>query len=522
MKKYIAAILLFVAWPSFAADINGYTAQYECRAGGPNCNVDVATLTAQACQQTITTSTTPTNDWSAINFTNQVICIQAGDHTARGRLFISASGTAGTRKVLRYTRASDNDDEPWNQSTANKAKLKGLELTGADYWIIHRLTFDGDGTSAHSGINFANSSGATNNIVNRVLVEDYNASLIIIGHSGNDNNVIQKSVLRDTRVAASTTIENQCIALRGGSANKWVVNNEMYNCTKITFAEEGTNPHPGLVIENNDAYTTTSRYTDCAGTYTTNGPCADTEGVAFDSKSGSSTSNIGRIIHNRVWGFRAGDGNFAQAGGGWAVSFSNVTDDFPGSGTDYTLVQNNIIWDMNLAFWNFYKGPDHNSIIGNLIFDVYDHGGNPPFSRDIGGISTKSLDTTEVYLNTFINVDPIIDDWGNDTSKDILCNVFVGGGAASGSYGSGTEVDRNAFYGVKMTTTGTTGSNVVYPNISDANMTEYCFNKRLRTGPERVCIPNARPTNSSPHLNACDASLGARRGVGVSDEFPVF
>ena len=40
--------MLFVAWPSFAADPNGYTAQYECRAGGQYCNVDVTALGSRA------------------------------------------------------------------------------------------------------------------------------------------------------------------------------------------------------------------------------------------------------------------------------------------------------------------------------------------------------------------------------------------------------------------------------------------------------------------------------------------
>ena len=48
--------MFMAAWPSFAADRNGYTAQYECRAGGPNCNVDVATYVAHACDQTITSA----------------------------------------------------------------------------------------------------------------------------------------------------------------------------------------------------------------------------------------------------------------------------------------------------------------------------------------------------------------------------------------------------------------------------------------------------------------------------------
>lgn len=86
-----------------APDINGYEAQYECRARNPNCDVDVDTLAQQSCQQTITTATVPTTDWSAIDWDNDVICIAAGDHSDRGILSLGSSGTSDRRKVLRYS-----------------------------------------------------------------------------------------------------------------------------------------------------------------------------------------------------------------------------------------------------------------------------------------------------------------------------------------------------------------------------------------------------------------------------------
>ena len=141
--------------------------------------------------------------------------------------------------------------------------------------------------------------------------------------------------------------ENQCIALRGGSINKRVVNNEIYNCNKATFAESGYNSHGGIVLENNDVYLTSDRLTDCNGHYTPNGPCSDTGGVGFDSTGGAMSHNFGLIITNRVWGMRPGEKNLAQSGGGWAVSLSNVTDDSPYDGTDYLLIKNNIFGDMD-------------------------------------------------------------------------------------------------------------------------------------------------------------------------------
>ena len=499
----IAAPLLLLphAAAALGADANGYIARYECRAGNPNCDIDIRGLTGRACDQTITASM----PWSAIDWSNDTICMAPGDHTAKGLLTLKSNGSVSNRKVLRYARTDDADDDPWHQGTSNRAILRGLVLDGVDYWIVHRLSINGGGTSSHVGINILRDSVATNNIISRVLVENFEATMIVIGYQNGDN-TIQNSVIRDVISSGNVAAENECVSIEGVAANNRIVNNEIYNCNKNIFMSSGFSPHPGLVIENNDLYTTTSRYSDCHGNYTPTGACSDTEGVAIYSKGGSTSSAFGRIIRNRAWGMRPGDCNLAQCGGGWAVSFSNPSDDSPLDGTDYWLVQNNIFWDMNLAFWNYYKGPDHNSIIGNLVYKM--RGTQGPNSTDRGGVSYKYLSDSEIYLNTFVDVNPIILSWGDGANNDFRCNVFIGGESLVGGYGSNTDTDQNAFYGVNFTTTATPATNVVYPNIADAKMTDYCFSHKLRTGPERMCIPNARPTQNSPHLTGLSSLCG--------------
>ncbi len=222
MTKYFSALLMFVvAWPSFAADPNGYTAQYECRAGGLNCNVDVATLTSAACDVTVTTSDANwnkiTGDTSKTVSSNKVYCIQAGDHTSKGVLTLNFSGTSGQYKVLRYTRSGDNDDEPWNQSSGNQVKIAGMTIT-ASYWIIHRVKFTDFVTAA---------STSTNNVIfNRILIEDVDGDMIHLGDG--PNNTLQNSVMRNT--VTSGTSDKHCSKAGGYGTNIHLVNNEIYNC----------------------------------------------------------------------------------------------------------------------------------------------------------------------------------------------------------------------------------------------------------------------------------------------------
>jgi hypothetical protein len=126
------------------ADLNGYIAQYECRAGNPNCNVDVIGLTNQTCQVTVTTAD---SSWSKItgDSSKTVYCIQAGDHSSKGTLFLGFSGTSGTRKVLRcVTSGGSQCSIPWGVTNANRAIVKQIDANDRDYWIFSRLSIDAD------------------------------------------------------------------------------------------------------------------------------------------------------------------------------------------------------------------------------------------------------------------------------------------------------------------------------------------------------------------------------------------
>ena len=139
MQFAIVGILMFCN--AFAADLNGYTAKYECRAGNLNCDVNVEELAAKACEQIITPLTTPTGDWSVVNQSLDVICLEPGNYKGRGILELTASGNNGARKVVRLSGSVITP--PVSLARSSRATISGIVIIG-DYWLIHRVAVDSD------------------------------------------------------------------------------------------------------------------------------------------------------------------------------------------------------------------------------------------------------------------------------------------------------------------------------------------------------------------------------------------
>jgi hypothetical protein len=578
MTKIVTAILmLFIAWSSFAADPNGYTAQYECRAGGPNCNVDVVTLATQACQQTITTSTAPPNNWSSINWSNTVICIENGDHTGRGPLTLGSSGTSGVQKILRYTRSGDNNDEPWNQSTANQAKISRIDLSGRDYWIIHRLTIDGN-YGNNSLVFFGTNSDY--NILNRSLVQKANEDLIYFYPDGGapspTNNTVQNSVIRKSQI--SKTLENDCITTVAGENNR-VVNNEIYACNKMVFFQQDAD-HQGFVVENNDIYDDPADWTDCNGNSKPNGPCGIAEAHISMKDGSSNPSNPVKIIHNRIWGARETDATIAQSSVGVCstISAGGTGDQQPanGNGASWVIFLNNICFDSSLGFQNYWNGPENISIIGNIFYDIRHNPALYQYLAERGALGFWRVDKVEIYLNTFVDVENWL--WlaeaGHD-NHDTRCNVMIASGAKIGKDNIGAQYNHNIYYGttdtgeatkiVKTLTTrtnstaynlnqiirttsappanGTAGDFLYKVTVSgtsagsapaycvtlgctttDGSMTvqavrgPYTFMRKLRIGAEQYTIPYAMVHASAPEINGCPIDYASRKGIGINDQ----
>jgi hypothetical protein len=529
--SYVPALLL-LATPihnAQAADQNGYTAQYECRAGNPNCNVDVASLARRSCDQVVG----PSDPWSTINWSNNTICLEAGDHTAKGTLSIpsTANGTSGNYKVLRYYRPQDSDDEPWNQSSQNRATVRELDANGR-YWIAHRITLDGG-----LGIRVNQMTG-THNIFNRMLVERYSTGAGSVQVSGDDNTV-QNSVLRDTGITPNT--DRHCMTL-DLTARSRIVNNEFYDCSGDGIQNNRVGDgSPDTVVENNDFYITADLLVN-GGQQS----CAEN---GMDLKRGGSAGHPLVVIHNRFWGFRPTDQSCGASGsGGEALVFHRE-----GS---YGLIQNNIFVDVPPAIVSPNEPPARYSIIGNLIFDA-NHGGTY-------AININKASSTEVYLNTIISATNGIA--GGGTSNDVQCNVMIAAGGSSGTYNneyypSAATRSSGAAYSVGQIIRTAPHANCVKGHesacflyrVTKAGMTapdtqNYCntlgckqqdgsvelrairgpytFFRKLRTSPEAYTIPYARvygrtdnpAEENAPEAYACRSDYSARQSIGINNE----
>ena len=351
-------------------DLNGYTALYEARAGNPNNNVDVAWYVSQSCQQTITTSDSESTIESKINGGSQFICVQPGDYTGKGVINISVSGSSGARKVLRYTRDGDNNDEPWNQSSNQQAKFRALGVDGS-HWIIHRLSFPPSGAvlSDEYRIRLGQYSSLSNVIVNRCLLEGrgqgYEGLYSTIGGYWSTYNsvTLQNGVVRENW-GASAPWAGCGVALQLGT-NHRIVNNEIYNLSErlIQIGHDGGPDMSGFVVENNDLYATSS---------------FDGGTQGLNSVKAHATSGNPIIwLHNRIHHSR--NGTWGAEGGGEGRMISLADDqitDCSGWGADWVLVKDNIMTDgiTGVHGWRYCK---YNvSVIGNVFYDMKWDGGS--------------------------------------------------------------------------------------------------------------------------------------------------
>lgn len=566
--RYIFPVaVLLIALEAPGADINGYNAKYECRAGGAICNVNVAALATQQCEQTISESTAPTNSWSVIDWSKNVICIAAGDHTQRGTLTLAASGSAAKQKVLRYYRGSDDGSAPWAQSAADRARVLALRTNGQSYWLIDRVSFTEAVTTPH----IVTQSTSQHVIFNRILTENLdplNGDETSVHLESGSNIWLQNSVVRNCVARPGRTGHGIDVATQ----DLRVVNNEVYNCGKQIAGLFGSNTS-GLVVENNDVYI--DDYTDCRGSDSSSGNCGKARNLVNINTRASDSSPM-RYVQNRIWGMRPCDTSVACSFGGGNYAVTGGYDD----AVTWVMLQNNIIFDSSGGIMRVV-GPSsssyNQSTVGNILYNIKSYQGVR--NTCIGWYSAGGVQSAhEVYLNTMIGCNPGTGwaEWGNVENSDIQCNVVISSDTSTGSLGPNSVVQNNAYYDAtsvndttkisngittrtsskaysegtilrtspmsdcvnasdsacflyKVVSAGTaSGSTPNYCTqlgctMGDGSMTvqairaPYTFKRKLRTtaNGELVVIPYARVHASAPEAYRCPSTIGTRAGIGA-------
>jgi len=430
---------------------------------------------------------------------DKVFCFNPGDYTDHNEYDITKSGNSTSdRRWIRLTGTSMV--HPIDLSGGQRATIKGIALK-AQNWVIHRMAYDGTGGGSHENIELEQD----NVLVDRVLLENCDAGPVTSTEAclrieSADGIVLQNSVLRDTEWKGRSVQDpgndprdQHCIEFAGASEDVIIVNNEIYNCAGDGAVINNGATVSGLIVEDNDFYVDSSMYCQ-DGSPDPNGNKAASEN-ALDFKGGGTVSKPVDIVHNRMWGFQQTSTNCGASGSsGEAI---NLNEDQDGRNADYVLIRENVIEDAPRAVSCPNGSPDRISIWSNLIYNNSGVGDKTGYMLDL-----QRCHDVEVYWNTLATV---TDYWvrvgGSD--QDFRCNVILNGNNKTGTVGSGTAADKNAFY---STTQWTTGSGDFCDGgtgcaTADANNTSYAYYRKRWTAPTtQSTIPNARATSAtSPH-----------------------
>ncbi|MBW2453710.1 MAG: hypothetical protein JRI68_04330 [Deltaproteobacteria bacterium] len=440
-------------------------------------------------------------DWNGINDPDvRVHCVAAGDYRGVGTIRLEADGEPGLERWIRFYDPDDPDGElhPAQRAENERAIIDTLRFQDASHWRVHGITVTGDWTVVRLD------EGSEYNVLDRLLVD---TAAVWFGH-GAHNNSLQHSVVRNAPLSPGG--DRVCVVLSGSNDGADVaihgtriVGNEIYDCTdSIQLYRPDDSTHAidfgDTVIDDNDMFLTEAMYSDCNGTLDPQGDCACAENAVDIKAAGTWSQNIVQVSNNRMWGFKPTDTACGGTGSGGTASVVHFT-------ARYTLHQGNIIWDSPAGVTVLN---DQHSVVDNVIAQILD----PP--NDRGTAIYAEASGTEVYRNIIVNVH----DWaavvGN--SGDYRCNTLIAAGDHRGSPGNGVIADYNWYYEAEQL--ALPGEHdIVSDQAADAQHTDLCFQVRRFTSPQEVCLPQAAPTEASPHHGACDPNLGQRPGVGVDN-----
>jgi len=498
------------ATPQFSgqAEFDGYYSESEFDVGTiPSCDDTVNDGMSQSAIQTI------------LNNGNRVTCFNAGTYSHDYTISVDGSSGSSNMKWIRLSGSSTT--HPVDLSAGSRATIDGeITFNDADYWIIHRMAIDGEET--HGFTDYTDSS----NIVWNMFLAEYcgtsgsgDSTDCFDGNtaSGDSNHWYQNGVARFSEYGTNRSV------IIWSSQSFWrIVNNEVYDIMEHDIQCQGGDSDRcrGGVIENNDFYYSPAMWTDGSGNPDPNCtdstcPCCEmkSEGnLVF--KSGASEAAPLLIIHNRIWGGRRSDTSICCLGGGARGTAIGLNAKGSGILASYIEVSGNIIVNQSrgVTASGHEGGLSRNlSVIGNIIHDLDFND-----AQDNRAIDIEDAPDVEVYFNTISDADVSILLGSSNSDTDIQANVFINSGASTGSMSGGTYMDYNAFYNTLERTSESPDNNIVLGTVAAGNFEEFCFQRKRWTGPEEFCIPDVRPTTSSPHYQQQSGrTIGNQTGTGV-------
>lgn len=441
--------------------------------------------------------------WAQINSPSyRVFCVAPGDYTATAIPVLTADGTAQAPRWIRYYGPAADSTHPYHMLTGQQAIIKYLDFTGADYWVVDRITVNTGGFGNSRRAMFVNTSD--HNVFSRLDVYGFQQGITF--YNGSDYNTIQDSTIHHNTPgydAGATEVFSWNYA-NGAQPfppcqHNRVISNEIWDVGD-GFQSVGDNgsaeTYRGTVVFNNDMYLTTARYTDCNGTNTPTGLCARGEN-AIDIKSSSDSADEPMIIaHNRMWGFRE-----AQSGTGMSDAGNALGAHL---GNDHLRIEGNIIWDSATGLLLGYGFTD-TVVAGNLIGPI------PAVSND--GTWGPS---TEGAVLALIGSDGVI--WEDNVMSQLTGgsrrSVVLSGAALTGTafaYRDNMHIDTAAAYPSTGTIAGTVSGNTYYASAVPAwdptatssatvpeEWVEWCTTIKRITAPTTQCFAKARYQTAGP------------------------
>jgi hypothetical protein len=400
--KLLTAILLFIPCVSIA--------RYDVDIVLPECDYIISNAA----------------DWKNINSpSHSVFCVTPATYTYKdiGVVQLTQSGTKQKRRYLRWYDPKNPDDKETHIANIPQHRLAVIPQfrVKASYWIIDRIAMrNGRGPNTFE-------DGASNNILNRILIEGGTSTLFIRFINSSDN-ILQHSILRDT--IAIPGRDSYTIYFHSSKGER-IVNNEIYNYGGgIQQSPSSLGNH---VIYGNEMYITDDLYTDCKGNRNKSGPCMCSEGMAVVLKGIDQPGAMFRIEKNLIYGHRRHD-EFCMGSGtpGVAINLGSG-----GNSVRNVIIKDNVL--LNQVPNNIYMGLHINNvkITGNVI------------GYSVNGITNVYGKNVIITNNKFVN-----------NAK----NIFT-------SLNAATTYENNR-------------------NINNEEKANLCFTVKKFTNPHTVCLPD--------------------------------